>query len=84
MANAREQLGELRGMFTDFVADVDARLNQLQEAQGNFTPEAQAEFDALKQAVSEADGRVGDADGSDTPAEPAPEPEPAPEGTEPI
>jgi uncharacterized coiled-coil protein SlyX len=67
MATAKDQIAELRGTFTDFAADVDARLDQLLAAQGTLNAEAQAEFDALKQAVADADAKVGDADGSDTP-----------------
>lgn len=70
MAKISEQLTELKTQFADFASDVDAKLDQLATAQGTFTPEAQAQFDELKQAVADADGRVGDADGSDTPTEP--------------
>lgn len=68
MANAREQLTELKAAFTDFSADVDAKLDQLLAAQGELQPDAQTVFDELKAAVQDADARVGDADGSDTPA----------------
>jgi hypothetical protein len=70
MASAKDQLTGLQGQFTDFAADVDAKLDQLAAAQGDFNPEAQAVFDQIKQAVSDADTRVGDADGSDVPATP--------------
>ncbi|MCX5066640.1 hypothetical protein OOJ91_12200 [Micromonospora lupini] len=70
MATAKDQLTDLKTAFTDFAADVDAKLNQLIEAQGNLTPDAQAVFDELKAAVADADTRVGDADGSDTPPTP--------------
>jgi hypothetical protein len=91
MSKITEQLTELKGQFSDFTSDVDARLAQLAEAQGTFTPEAQAIFDGLKADVTAADSKVGDADGSDTPAEPtdpaepdAPVPaEPVTDGTEP-
>jgi peptidoglycan hydrolase CwlO-like protein len=66
MATAKEQLTGLQGQFTDFAADVDAKLDQLQAAQGEFSPEAQEVFDQIKQAVADADAKVGDADGSDT------------------
>lgn len=67
MVSAKDQLTELKTAFTDFSSDVDAKLNQLLEAQGNLTPDAQVVFDELKAAVASADERVGDADGSDTP-----------------
>lgn len=68
---ARDQLADLRTQVSDFISDVDARLDSLAQKQGDFEPEAQAEFDQLKEAVAAADARVGDADGSDT-AAPAP------------
>ncbi len=70
MANATTQLTELKAAFVDFSADVDAKLDQLLAAQGELQPDAQVVFDEIKAAVAAADGRVGDADGSDTPAEP--------------
>ncbi|WP_433460710.1 hypothetical protein [Micromonospora sp. CA-248212] len=70
MANAAEQLTDLKAAFTDFSADVDAKLDQLLQAQGQLDPAAQAVFDELKAAVADADARVGDADGSDTPPTP--------------
>lgn len=76
MSKITEQLAELKGQFTDFTSDVDARLTQLAEAQGTFTPEAQAQFDELRAAVQAADSKVGDADGSDKPAEPTDPAEP--------
>lgn len=79
MVKAAAQLSELKSAFSDFASDVDAKLDQLIQAQGELQPDAQAVFDELKAAVQDADTRVGDADGSDTP--PTPEPgatEPAP------
>ncbi|WP_328344826.1 hypothetical protein [Micromonospora sp. NBC_00421] len=70
MATAAEQLNDLKTAFTDFTADVDAKLDQLLAAQKNLDPDAQAVFDDLKAAVASADDRIGDADGSDTPTEP--------------
>lgn len=81
MANAVDQLNELKTAFSDFADDVNAKLEQLNTAQGDFTPEAQAVFDELKQAVADADAKVGDADGSDTPAEPGDGDVPAEDGT---
>lgn len=67
MANATTQLTELKAAFSDFSADVDAKLDHLLAAQGELQPDAQAVFDEIKAAVQAADERVGDADGSDTP-----------------
>ncbi len=63
MATAKEQLQELAGAFSDFVADVNAKLDQLVAAQGTLDPEAQTILDELKAAVADADAKVGDADG---------------------
>ncbi len=72
MATALEQLTELRAAVTDMNSDLTAKLDQLAAAQGEFTPEAQQVFDDIKQTVAAADAKVGDADGSDAPAEPVP------------
>lgn len=69
MANITQQLTELKAQFADFASDVDARLSQLADAQGTFSPEAQQILDDLRATVQEADAKVGDADGSDTPGE---------------
>jgi hypothetical protein len=85
VATITQQLTELKAQFTDFAGDVDARLAQLAEAQGTFTPEAQALFDELRASVQAADAKVGDADGSETPAEPTDPAEPdAPVPAEPV
>lgn len=73
MASAKQQLEDLKTAFTDFTADVDAKLDALSAAQGDLNPEAQAAFDELKAAVAEADARVGDADGSDADNPPPPD-----------
>jgi hypothetical protein len=72
MANAATQLTDLKTAIVDYNADVDAKLDQLLAAQGDLTPDAQVIFDDLKATVAAADAKVGDADGSDTPVEPAP------------
>ena len=77
MASAKEQLSEFKGQFADFVSDVDAKIDQLVQAQGQLEPEAQTIYDDLKSSLAAADSRVGDADGSDAgtggvPAEEAP------------
>lgn len=76
MASAAEQLTEILNAFRDFKGDVDAKLDQLLNAQGTLNPDAQAVYDEIKAAVAEADAQIGDADGSETPAPPV---EPAPE-----
>lgn len=81
MTSITEQLTGLKGQFSDFASDVNARLQQLADAQGTFSADAQAIFDDLKASVEAADASVGDADGSDTPP-PAPT-EPT-EPTEPV
>lgn len=78
MSQITEQLNELKTQLADFVADVDARLDQLRTAQGTFEPEAQEIFDGIKQRVADEDAKVGDADGSDTPATPSEPVESAP------
>lgn len=68
MASTKEQLSQLKAQFADFVSDVDAKLDQLAQAQGQMDPEAQQVFDDIKQALADADSRVGDADGSEAQA----------------
>lgn len=76
VANEVEQLSELKANFTDFVADVNAKVAALEEAQGNFDVAGQAAFDDLKASVDAAQAALGDADGSDTPpVEPGGEPD---------
>lgn len=78
MTSITDQLTGLKNQFADFASDVNARLQQLADAQGTFSPDAQVIFDDFKAAVAAADASVGDADGSDTPP-PAPT-----EPTEPV
>ena len=70
MATAHDQLVELQTKINDLRADLMARLDALEAAQGQFTPEAQAIFDDVKATVGGMDERVGDADGSDNPPAP--------------
>jgi hypothetical protein len=58
-------LTELQTRVNDFRSDLFARLDQLETAQGQFTPAAQEIFDDIKANVAAVDTRVGDADGSD-------------------
>ena len=71
MATAAEDLAGLKADLTDFFADMDAKLDQLVEAQGTLNPEAKALFDEIKATVAAKDAEMGDADGSDPePVEP--------------
>lgn len=80
-----EDLTTLNAQVVEFVEDVNAKISALEAAQGNFTPDGQAAFDALKATVAGGVATVGDADGDGNPA-PAGEPaleEPAVEETTP-
>lgn len=70
MATAAEQLTDLKAQLADTTSDVLAKLDQLTEQLGQLSPEAQATLDEIKAGVQGLDDVVGDADGSDTPAEP--------------
>lgn len=70
MADQVTELTELQTRMNDFRSDLFARLDALETAQGQFTPEAKVLFDAIKSTLAEADTRVGDADGSDNPPTP--------------
>jgi hypothetical protein len=76
VTSIKDELTGLKGEFADFVADVNAKVAQLEAAQGSFDPEAQSVFDDLKASVEAAHASVGDADGSDTPAPSPVEPTP--------
>jgi hypothetical protein len=64
--NAKTQLDGLKTDLSDFTSDLDAKLTQFIEAQGDLKPDAQAVFDEIKASVASLDEKVGDADGSDT------------------
>ncbi len=76
MATAKQQLDELKTQLSDTTADVLAKLDQLTQQLGQLDPEAQATLDEIKAGVQSLDEAVGDADGSDTPAEPVEDPNP--------
>jgi hypothetical protein len=63
-----EDLNTLAATVAEFVEDVNARVAALETAQGNFTPEGQVAFDALRAAVDGGVAAVGDADGDGNPA----------------
>lgn len=70
MATAREQLNDLSAKVDDFVADFRAFRDAAQADRQNLSPEAQEAFDSLAAKVDAFDTEVGDADGSDQPAQP--------------
>jgi hypothetical protein len=67
-----DDLAALNVQVAEFIEDVNARVAALEAAQGTFTPEGQAAFDALKATVQGGVDTVGDADGDGNPATPTP------------
>jgi len=63
-----DDLTALTAAVTEFNEDIAAKVAALAAAQGEFTPEGQAAFDALKATVESGIAAVGDADGDGTPA----------------
>lgn len=76
MVSVESELNDLKVAVDEWIEDIAARVEALEAAQGEFTPEGQAAFDALKASVDAGVAATGDADGDGTP--PAPEPEPVP------
>lgn len=72
MTAQNDKLTALAADLNSFYADVTAKLDQLNAQTDDFNPEAQATFDSIKALVAEKHAAVGDADGSDVPAEPTP------------
>lgn len=70
MATATEQLTELSTKVDDLISDVRAALAVINDDQ--LSPQAQEALDGLSAKIAAFDTEVGDADGSDTPAEPEP------------
>lgn len=70
-------LNALTAAVDEWREDIAARLDQLEAAQGEFTPEGQAAFNALKASVEAGVNAVGDADADGNPVPPPP-PEPTP------
>lgn len=66
MATAAQQIDALTAKFDDLVADVRVVVAERE----NLTPAGQAAADRLAAKLDAFDSEVGDADGSDTPAEP--------------
>lgn len=73
-----EDLAALTAAVNEWREDIAARVAALEAAQGEFTVEGQAAFDALKATVDAGIGETGDADADGTPPAPTPEPEPEP------
>jgi hypothetical protein len=69
MATATEQLNALSSKVDDLTADVRAALAVINTDE--LSADAQAALDGLSAKIAAFDAEVGDADGSDTPAEPA-------------
>lgn len=82
VADQVTELTALRDQVTEFVQDLGARIDALEAAQGQFTPEAEALLTELKGGLQAASDRVGDADADGNPAPilPPPGEEPPPPG----
>jgi hypothetical protein len=78
MADQVTELTALRDQVTEFVEDLNTRIEALEAAQGQFTPEAEAILAPLKAGLQAAVDRVGDADADGNPAPILPPEEPAP------
>lgn len=76
MADQVTELTALRDQVTEFVEDLNARIEALEAAQGQFTPEAEAILAPLKAGLQAAVDRVGDADADGNPAPILPPEEP--------
>lgn len=70
LMTATEQLTALSGKVDDLIADVRAALATINN--DDLSTEAQAALDGLVAKVAAFDSEIGDADGSDTPAQPTP------------
>lgn len=70
IVSVAEDLTALTAAVTEFNEDIAAKVAALEAAQGNFTPEGQAAFDALKATVEAGITAVGDADQDGTPPPP--------------
>lgn len=82
MARETDALNEIKAKLADVHADVRAKLD---EVRGELSADGQRALDEVNEALRSFDEEIGDADGSDTPAEPATpadENPPAGEGTE--
>jgi hypothetical protein len=79
MARETDALNEIKSKLADVHADVRAKLD---EVRGELSEDGQRSLDEVAEALRSFDEEIGDADGSDTPAEPATDANPpAGEGT---
>jgi hypothetical protein len=69
-------LNALTAAVDEWREDIAARVAALEAAQGEFTVEGQAAFDALKASVDAGVATTGDADADGNPAPPPPPPTP--------
>jgi len=74
IVSVAEDLTALTAAVTEFNEDIAAKVAALEAAQGEFTVEGQAAFDALKATVEAGITAVGDADQDGTPPPPEPTP----------
>jgi hypothetical protein len=70
------ELNALTAAVDEWREDIAARVAALEAAQGEFTPEGQAAFDALKASVDAGVATTGDADADGNPVPPPPPPTP--------
>ena len=68
MARETDLLNDIKAKITDVHADVRSKLDAVR---AEVSPEGQQAFDEISEALRSFDEEIGDADGSDTPAEPA-------------
>jgi hypothetical protein len=78
MADQVTELTALRDQVAEFVQDLGARIDALEAAQGQFTPEAETLLTTLKADIQAATDRVGDADADGNPAPILPPPDEPP------
>lgn len=76
MADQVAELTALTTQVTEFVEDLNARIEALEAAQGTFTAEAEVVLGNLKAGLQAAVDRVGDADADGNPAPILPPPTP--------
>jgi hypothetical protein len=70
MSKANDDLQALKAQLGDTTSDVLAKIGQLEDQLGQLPEDAAATLADIRAGVEQLDATVGDADGSDTPAEP--------------
>lgn len=78
MARESDALNDIKNRLADVHADVRAKL---EEVRGELSEDGQRAVDEVSEALRSFDDEIGDADGSDVPANPGGENPPAGEGT---